>query len=171
MSNANIKGFITNLGKYNEGDLVGEWITFPIDDEELKEVFQRIEIDGVNYEEYFFTDWESDFELDLGEYESVDHVNELAEMFDALDDWDLEVVEAILECDTNDIMEAIENVNNYIFYAGATLSDVAYELVEECYFTKETPEIFKTYFDYDAFARDLSFEGYKETSGGVLVRC
>ena len=33
-----IKGFITNLGKYNEGQLVGEWVTFPIDDDELAEV-------------------------------------------------------------------------------------------------------------------------------------
>ena len=24
--------YIANLGKYNEGDLVGAWFTFPIDD-------------------------------------------------------------------------------------------------------------------------------------------
>lgn len=71
-----LKGFITNLGKYNEGHLVGEWITFPIDQEELKEVFESIGIDE-EYEEYFFTDWEGDY--GLGEYESIDELNELAE--------------------------------------------------------------------------------------------
>ena len=28
--------FITNLGKYNEGELIGEWVTLPISEEELK---------------------------------------------------------------------------------------------------------------------------------------
>ena len=34
--------FITNLGKYNEGELVGEWVKFPTTAEEMKEVFRRI---------------------------------------------------------------------------------------------------------------------------------
>lgn len=29
--------YIANLGKYNEGELVGAWFTFPIDFEEVKE--------------------------------------------------------------------------------------------------------------------------------------
>lgn len=33
--------FITNLGKYNEGNLVGEWVKFPTTEEELKKVFER----------------------------------------------------------------------------------------------------------------------------------
>ena len=33
-----MRGFITNLGKYNEGYLIGKWIDFPISEEELKEV-------------------------------------------------------------------------------------------------------------------------------------
>ena len=36
--------FITNLGKYNEGELVGEWVKFPTTAEELKEVFKHIGI-------------------------------------------------------------------------------------------------------------------------------
>ena len=31
--------FITNLGKYNEGELVGEWVKFPTTPEKLQEVF------------------------------------------------------------------------------------------------------------------------------------
>lgn len=50
-----IRGFITNLGKYSEGELVGEWIDFPISDEELDEVKARIGLNA-EYEEYFFTD-------------------------------------------------------------------------------------------------------------------
>ena len=28
--------FITNLGKYNEGELIGEWVKFPTTVEEIK---------------------------------------------------------------------------------------------------------------------------------------
>ena len=30
------EAFVTNLGKYNEGELVGEWVKFPTTAEELK---------------------------------------------------------------------------------------------------------------------------------------
>ena len=36
MANNNLNVFITNLGKYNEGELVGKWIELPLlDNEEL----------------------------------------------------------------------------------------------------------------------------------------
>ena len=46
--------YIANLGKYNEGELVGAWFTFPIDFEEVKEKI------GLNdeYEEYSIHDHE-----------------------------------------------------------------------------------------------------------------
>ena len=46
------EAFITNLGKYNEGALVGEWVKFPTTHENLQDVFRCIGIDGVRYEEY-----------------------------------------------------------------------------------------------------------------------
>ena len=44
--------YIANLGKYNEGQLVGAWFTFPIDEEDVKEKI------GLNeqYEEYAIHD-------------------------------------------------------------------------------------------------------------------
>ena len=62
--------FITNLGKYNEGELVGEWVKFPTTAEELKEVFKRIGIGqkddfGQPYEEWFITDYEATASLDI----------------------------------------------------------------------------------------------------------
>jgi antirestriction protein len=156
-----LKGFITNLGKYNEGELVGEWISFPIDEDELEEVFYRI---GINeeYEEYFFTDWECPFETGLGEYESIEAVNELAEELEQADE---NLVEAIIEATGYDLRVALDHVDRAIFYQGQTLEDLAYEFVEEL----NLPEVAQRYFDYQAFARDLSFDGYTEVSGGVIV--
>ena len=35
------EAYITNLGKYNEGELVGEWVKFPTTSEDMKKVFNR----------------------------------------------------------------------------------------------------------------------------------
>lgn len=156
-----IKGFITNLGKYNEGFLIGKWIEFPIDEDALEKVFEQI---GINeeYEEYFFTDWDSDFATGLGEYVSIDEVNELAEQ---LESQDADLLKAIIEATGYSLADALNCVDNAIFYEGQSLEDVAYDLVNECY---NLPEFALRYFDYKAFSRDLSFDGYIEVSGGVI---
>ena len=67
------EAFITNLGKYNEGFLVGEWVKFPVTNEEMQAVFRRIGI-GRRYEEWFITDYDCpDAAIGkvLGEYESL----------------------------------------------------------------------------------------------------
>ena len=70
--------YIANLGKYNEGELVGAWFTPPVDFEEVKE---RI---GLNdeYEEYAIHDYELPFEID--EYIPIEEVNRLCEMVEDL---------------------------------------------------------------------------------------
>lgn len=163
-----IKGFITNLGKYNEGILMGEWISFPIEEEELEAVLERI---GINeeYEEIFFTDWETEIECNFGEYEDIETVNDLAERLEEIDRCgDLEKLEAIMEATGDSLEEAMEEIENATFYPGYTLEEVAEEIVNDCYFTKDTPEILARYFDYEAFARDLEFDGYTETATGVI---
>lgn len=156
-----IKGFITNLGKYNEGEYIGEWIEFPIDEDELEAVFERI---GINeeYEEFFFTDWDCDFETGLGEDETIEKVNELAE---ALDKADVEIIKAIIEATGYSIDEALEMESDAIFYPNTSLESVAYEIVQECY---QLPEFAERYFDYERFARDLSYDGYYEVSNGTI---
>lgn len=163
-----LKGYITNLGKYNEGFLIGEWIEFPISEEELEAVFERI---GINeeYEEIFFTDWECDFETGLGEYENIDDVNELAEALEEVEsNSEEDKLESIIEATGNSLKESLDCMDDAIFYPGYTLEEVAEEYVNDCLFTKDTPDIFRRYFDYEAFARDLSFDGYTETVHGVI---
>ena len=168
-----LKGFIANLGKYNEGYLIGEWITFPVSEEDLKEVLERI---GINdqYEEYFFTDWENDYGInfDFGEYENVDRINEVIEAVENLDFSELELLKAVCECEGSYAIDHIEEFNpdSYIFYEGMTLEEVAYDIVEGSYYSKEN-KFLLNYFDYEAFARDLSFEGYQESKYGVYVKC
>ena len=34
-----LAAYVTNLGKYNEGYLVGEWVKFPVTPDEMQDVF------------------------------------------------------------------------------------------------------------------------------------
>ena len=75
------EAYITNLGKYNEGRLVGETLKFPATTEEVQSLLKRIGVDGVRYEEIFITSFDGDvlgLYDHLGEYESIDELNHLA---------------------------------------------------------------------------------------------
>ena len=155
-----LKIYLTNLGKYNEGELLGEWVELPVSQDELKEVFKRI---GINeqYEEYFITDYECDF-YEVGEYENLDTLNEIAEKLNELEEEESTVAKALMsECGYT-LDEAIEKVNNgdYRIYSDCNdMTDVAYEVVEECGYLDNVPENVARYFDYEAFGRDLGIEG------------
>lgn len=163
-----MKAYVTNLGKYNEGYLVGKWIDFPIDDDDFKKELESIGVkENTMYEEWFITDYDCTlFNMydAFGEYPSIDDINEVAE---ALEDHEDELSALLEVCSYADALEYLGN-DDYTFYEGMTLEDVAYEIVEECY---NLPEIAQRYFDYKAFARDLSFDGYHETSNGVIYTC
>lgn len=163
-----MKAYITNLGKYNEGCLVGKWIDFPIDEDDFTSKLESIGVkENTMYEEWFITDYDcSLFDMydAFGEYPNIDDINEVAE---ALEDHESEFTALMEVCSYTDALKYLES-ENYTFYEGMTLEDVAYEIAEECY---NLPEIAQRYFDYKAFARDLSFDGYSETSNGVIYTC
>lgn len=99
MENGVIEAYVTNLGKYNEGELVGEWVKFPISKEEMSAVLDRIGI-GAEYEEIFITDYDTSLysvSSQLGEYENLDKLNYLAGVIAELDANDREKYEAVLE--------------------------------------------------------------------------
>ena len=151
--------YLTNLGKYNEGELIGEWVSLPISKEDLQEVFERI---GINeeYEEYFITDYECDF-YEVGEYENLDTLNEIAERIEELDEEESKVVKALMSELSYTLDEAIEKVNNgdYTIYSDCNdMTDVAYQVVEDCGYLNNVPENVARYFDYEAFGRDLGIE-------------
>lgn len=166
------KAFITNLGKYNEGYLIGEWLSFPCDPSEIQEVLRKIGCDQPGYEEYFITDYEeagclfnpSDY---FKEFTNLQFLNEIATTLEDIDNaGDLKQFNAYLEASGDNVQFSVDHYTDITcFYEEQTLEDVAYMIVEECY---DLPEIAQRYFDYEAFARDLGFDGYIETSYGVI---
>jgi hypothetical protein len=85
-----IKIALTNLGKYNEGELVYKWITLPVTFEELMDAEKEIGIGSENehgdvYEEAFITDYEAPGGLQIGEYADIGSLNKLAEQLEQID--------------------------------------------------------------------------------------
>lgn len=62
------EAYVTNLGKYNEGELVGETLKFPATTEEVQALLKRIGVDGIRYEEIFITSFDGDV---LGLYHRI----------------------------------------------------------------------------------------------------
>lgn len=163
-----IKGYITNLGKYNEGELVGEWIEFPIDEDELEEVYERIQI-GEEYEEIFFTDWEYDYDLEFGEYENINRINELAERLDALCDEQDKALSVLLESGDYDLEGALSIIEKGNFqFSPQSKKDWAYDLLEEGRFGQVSRRLI-FYIDLESLIDDWMSDYYEGTSGTVEV--
>ena len=159
---------VTNLGKYNEGELIFEWLTLPCTDEEIENTFKKI---GINeeYEEYFITDWEVDSKIEgieISEYSSLTNLNDLAHQLEELNEWDLEVVGAIMRTWDYEVTKAIEvkdEIGVIQLDKNSTLNDeenMAYTYIEEVLggITGLSKETLERYFDYEAFGRDLLFD-------------
>ena len=163
--------FITNLGKYNEGELVGEWVKFPTTAEELKEVFKRIGIGqrddfGQPYEEWFITDY--DCYVDglygkLGEYESLDELNYLASKLDEMSDSEYAQFQAGMEMGDHcgslqEIINLTENLDCYEVYPHiADYDDLGRYYIEELE-VMQVPEHLQNYIDYEAYGRDVAMD-------------
>ena len=163
--------FITNLGKYNEGELVGEWVKFPTTAEEMKEVFKRIGIGqkddfGQPYEEWFITDYDCyvDGLYDkLGEYENLDELNYLASKLDEMSDSEYAQFQAGMEMGDHsgslqEIINLTENLDCYEVYPHiADYDDLGRYYIEELD-AMQVPEHLQNYIDYEAYGRDVAMD-------------
>ena len=167
--------FVTNLGKYNEGYLQGEWIKLPVDQDELDNALVRI---GINEEceEYFITDFESMFSnLHINEYASISDLNTLAERIDSLADYDLEKLSAVLECEGNTsishTIELIDDLDSFDLLEGIDSDyDIGEYFANECFLLHGIPDSVARYFDYESYGRDIRIESNCcVTSYGLVI--
>lgn len=169
------EAYITNLGKYNEGELVGEWVEFPVSDDEIEEILERIGIDGEEYEEYFITDYEADFNAAdiLGEYVTLETLNEIAEALENTSDeaTTLAVIEAAYPRDAQELIDCIESADDHwvITYdaaGGHNVSDLAWYYIDMSGGIESLGrDTLESYFNYESFGRDLKIE-FTETDYG-----
>ncbi len=178
---APITAFVTNLGKYNEGDLVGEWLPLPTTTEQVQACLKRIGLDGIRYEEYFITDYETPIDGlrdRLPEYANLDELNYLAAKLDEMPDYEVKKLEAVLEHDgsyyggsVKDLVNLTENLDCFDYLQGVNNEeDLGYYWIEEsgCYDLKNMGSL-ANYIDYERFGRDITLdEGGTFTSNGNI---
>ena len=192
-----IKLYLANLGKYNEGILKGEWVELPLSETELEEVMVNIGVAHYDkegnfvpyvietdekgyeyvYEEYAIHDYETDLNISISEYSSLNDLNTVAEI---VEDFELDQVNALLDggvIDMKDLLEGDINeiIQNYGFIElEPTMNEeqeVGYAYVDEVCGGLEclSKEILERYFDYEAFGRDILLGGEGFVSGNILV--
>ena len=170
------EAYITNLGKYNEGELVGETLKFPTSPQEVQALLKHIGVDGIRYEEFFITSFDGDvlglYDY-LGEYENLDELNHLACLLSELDQDELEKFEAALNIGTHtssvaDIINLAQNLDCFEFYPDIeTEEDLGRYWADDL----PIPAELKDYFDYGAYGRDASInEGGHFAPGGYIVQ-
>ena len=163
---ATINIYVANLAEYTKGKLVGSWVSLPIEENDWKDFLKTIG----NPEEIAIHDFDNNIGLDglkIGEYESIDKLNDLAERLENIVAYNgINAVNALYEAlgDINDALDYFES-EDYIFYENMTMEEVAQECIEECY---EIPSNLENYIDYKAFARDMRYDGYYDTEYGVI---
>ena len=182
--------FITNLGKYNEGELVGEWVKFPTTAEELKAALDSIGIGqkddfGYAYEEWFITDYDCyvDGLYDkLGEYVNLDELNYLASKLDEMSQGEYEQFQAAMSVGDHggslqDMINLTENLDCYEVNPNITdYDDLGRYYINELE-AMQVPEYLENYIDYEAYGRDVALDedgqftdyGYVRDTGDSFV--
>ncbi len=153
--------YLTNLNRYNNGVLCGEWVKLPIPEEELETVLHRI---GTENDEFFITDYETLLgNLHISEYASIAELNELAEKIDGLADHDYDKLGAVLECEGNtsiaEILEIIDELDSFDLLTEVADDEALGEYYAEisCIF-HGIPDSICRYFDFEAYGRDIRLE-------------
>lgn len=172
-----MKVWIGNLGKYNEGELVGGWLELPVHKDELDKFLREVvglqfTKDGVCYEEYMINDWECELDcVEYHEYANLEELNKLAAFIEMSND--IDKVNAYCQyqniSDINEVCNVIAQEDDIHISSPnyqATLSDeelVGWWYIDEVYggieeyirssaFDRGSIE---DYFDVESFGRDL----------------
>lgn len=166
MMNTGLNLYLANLGKYNEGELVGKWISLPITEEELSAELAEI---GINeyYEEYAIHDVDNyyNFDFNIGEYSNVMEISEQVEKIEELTEYEFKMLSSYMDVTGSDFDEALENYEDahYVEIDGNTFyskkAQLAENYIDECIGGVEhlDRETLMRYFDFEAYGKDLAY--------------
>ena len=142
------------------------------DSEELLDLLHAIGWNDAECEELFIQDYESEAKISNCDFVSparlIDHIR-----YNDFDFYDMKKVAAIVECDSVDIFDAIENCFNYQFYENTSPEEyeeqLFYDSYGDDYFDKLGWISNYINIDFEGIARDDdSIVG--DYDGGLLVR-
>jgi antirestriction protein len=164
--------YITDLSAYNQGKLIGEFVSLPMDEEDLQKEIKAILAEGAEacgddeHEEYFITDYEFETEtklFDVHEYSNIIELNSRCEELDGFSEDDLKRVSYLIDHVGYDFDDALRSYEDVIIYENMTLEEVAEDYIESCYNLNDLPEIISRNIDYASIARDFEMSGEYQT--------
>lgn len=166
--------YITDLGAYNQGYLIGEHISLPMDEDDLKSKIDEILSIGAKAcgntenEEIFITDYDCDF-MEIGEYDDPYKLNEIAKKMEQMNDHFKKMTKFLLSNNlVSNLNQAIEEAENVIIHENSTMEDIAYEFVNECYDIDSLAPIIANAIDYQKIGAELQMDGrYFEVDGDI----
>lgn len=160
------RAYVTNLGKYNEGELVGEWVNFPIDEDEFNEVLKRIDV-GPRYEEWFVTDYDCNLNgfdwQELGEYPGFTKLQDFGQLIADITDVDAVSNAYEVTGDLQDAIDGIENGDIYFYPDVSNWTEWGYYIVDNIYggnIAALGADEIERFFDYAALGRELDLESW-----------
>jgi hypothetical protein len=168
-----MKIFISNLAKYNEGILKGEWIDLPIDEMKLQSKITNI---LGSEKEFFISDYEAPITIE--EYENIADLNEFAEKLDGIQERD-EVIEAISNdvlgdgYSREDLIKILSEREYCVVEDVWTESDLAVKVDESLLpFDHQAAEAsgVSNYIDWDTVGREMVMDGWNITGRGFAVK-
>lgn len=135
------------------------WIELPTSDIVINKVLEEINPGGLH--DVIIADYETDIiGLKVSEYDNILELNTIAEEIEEMRDDEIIALQAYLEeYNMEQALDEVHQGNYRIYYDCNDMSDVAYQVVNECGLLDGAPEELKVYFDYEAYGRDLSING------------
>ena len=166
-----MKVYITDLEAYNNGHLIGGFYKLPLHEDLLAESIENVLQEGRNicgdthfHEEYFITDYECEY-MEIGEYDNLEKLNEIAEKMESLNSLDIKKFKALME-EGYDFEYSFNNYEDVEIYEEMNMNELAEQFVEDGLFG-DIPKALINYIDYDAIARDLSMD-YTEIDSDIV---
>lgn len=170
--------FVNTWGNYNEnGADGGEWVTLPMDADELQEKLESIaENMGDMDPEWAIHDYEWTCEWEgeeISEYDNIEELNEYCQKLSELSEYESLVYSAAVEIWGKKYVD-LDSLDEYNLYSDIKDNyDLGYYWAVDsgCYDLDKMGHL-ANYFDYESFGRDIALEtdgGF--TSYGFIERC
>ena len=111
----------------------------------------------------------------LGEYESIDELNHLACLLSELNEYELEVFEAVMDSgeytgSVKDLINLAQNLDDYNFYSDIHTEEELGRMYIQELEAVPVPEHLIDYIDYEAYGRDVRInEGGHFAPGGYVM--
>lgn len=173
-----IEAFVTNAGKYAEGDLCGDWLTLPTTKKDVQALLSRIGVDGSVNREYIITDYKVGiFGLyGLKEYADIDELNYFASLLsemsgDELDGFEAAAIGGNHSNSVKDLINLVKNPDCYDYAPGISDHEELGRYLIAVLEREKIPSGIEPYFDYRAYGEDFAInKGGAFTDTGFVFR-